>query len=235
MCNCSSDSYTKQQYEKISKLVPDSHTFAKVFSPCIERPHGRTFDEVYTILSKTIINHGNNTIKAETHLQLTFIDLILTLPTDILSLQAIYQFKHKKAAIALNERNRHTDNKFVGIGDDSWVHKFFASFLKDMQLTHTKANIADTVLFFCRNIKSETGSWANEVIGTLGQFTDKTHFNSRLFAIGESIFIELAEQYPGEYNELFIAYMGIEWTTTNIPNQKAQQTPKQIKKKKRVK
>lgn len=194
------DNATKHMYEQISCKVPDSQTFLRLFLE-------RDFGEGYELLIKLLRWAGNYSQRAETHLQLTFVDVIFGLPDNEM-LQALYQVRHKKSSISINAI-KSKDEDFQGAGDDIWVYRmvrYFHPHLHDVPRSQLKRFVRGYV----RTLASDpsvtdgvpsgpaVGWWINEVAGTIGQLLS----NNDLRPIAQSILLDVASQYGDDYDEL---------------------------------
>lgn len=189
MCSkCSVDNETRTYYDRLSTRVPNSDTFLRVFL-------NRDFNDVYKLISRNIFQSGQHSIRAESHLQLTFVDAILGLPANS-NLKALYQVQHKKMAITLNEIMTQ-DCDFMGVGDDQHVHFVLREFYAKFHLTKSKYH--EVVLATCRTMPPEIGWWANEIIGQLRQLLIKS---VKTREVAKHILSSLAISYPQEYDVL---------------------------------
>ncbi len=194
------DTATKRMYEQISCKVPDSTTFLRLFLD-------KSFNEGYETLIDLLHWAGNYSQRAETHLQLTFVDMIFGLPDNEM-LQALYQVRHKKSSIAINVIKR-LDRDFQGAGDDIWVYRMVRFFFPHLQDV-TRTQLRRFVRGYVRTLANDPsitdgvasgpaiGWWMNEVAGTIGQMLS----NRDMRDTAKDILLDLATEYRDEYDEL---------------------------------
>jgi hypothetical protein len=147
-----------------------------------------SLEEVYKIIANDILEGGQESQKAESHLAYAVVSMIHGAKYDK-SLKGHYQVLHKKMAISNNE----FQDTFYGAGNDSHFNRQVETFCPSLY------NKKEFSLIIARTISEKVGWWANELMGQLGQLLQG---NKRQCNIAHSILRNLVTVYPNEYDTL---------------------------------
>lgn len=168
----------------------------------------RTFDDGYKLVSQTILDGGQESQIAESHIALAIIDEIVGLPTDM-KLKRLYQMKDKKTALALNETMETNGEFSIVAADEHYIRTAGLFCPKPLKWNGSTRKIF--AHFTSRHVSPDIGYWANELTGQLGQLLNGGRDSAkREFA--QRVFGKFVSDYPGVYDDVVDKLISKNWS-----------------------